>query len=103
MTEFSSKTVLISEDYNIDSLIDREGRGELPGHRNGRVLLRILSLALGALLLGNAHGEGLATPLPPQMLADALETFAKTTGVAYNECGGGFDGNVKRLALVSQT
>lgn len=35
---------------------------------------------LATWLLGHAYGEGFANPMPSQMLADALETFAKITG-----------------------
>jgi iron complex outermembrane recepter protein len=46
-----------------------------------RATWRILSLMLGAtLLLGGARSQDIAEALPPQNLADALETFAKVTG-----------------------
>jgi hypothetical protein len=48
----------------------------------GRIRLTLAALLIFSGLTGvRVHAEGLAQPLAPQLLADALEVFAKQTGV----------------------
>jgi hypothetical protein len=49
---------------------------------HGRLGLLVAALLIFSTLAGDAvHAEGLVAPLKPQPLADALEAFAKQTGM----------------------